>query len=106
MRHLLTLVALSLLSACSSSSSSSATCAETVHEVSDALERCLTEPRAVIEAEVEAGATSGRGCRAVARVRDEQALRERCFPALRVLSCDAVTRGELPGSCVSQLLLD
>jgi hypothetical protein len=87
-------------------SSAAQACEDMADVVGKAAERCGSAYQANHDAFID-GATGGKGCSAVVRVRDEASLRGTCFPSLSSISCDALknaTADSLDASCKSQLL--
>ncbi|MBX3250302.1 MAG: hypothetical protein KF901_24200 [Myxococcales bacterium] len=81
-------------------------CNDTVTALVDAFERCgFFDPadRVTAEEEIEEGATLGRGCRNIVRIRDEDELRRACLPELDTYPC-ATLQEEIPASCRGQLV--
>lgn len=87
-------------------SAQTAACYETVDVLTAALERCGVAPEpggGTLEHQVESSVTMGQGCGRVVSIRDERALRDECFPALRVISCADLEAAALPASCRAQI---
>ncbi len=74
-------------------------CQETVDTLADAWEACGYD-RETKHAELLA---AFRQCDRVESIRDEEALRNVCFPALETLDCTALEEDDLPAPCLDQI---
>ncbi len=82
-----------------------AACDEAVDLLADAIQRCdpSATDRAALEAEIENSSTMNQGCGRVVSLRDENELRNVCFPSIRSVSCTDLAAGRLDAACSRQL---
>jgi hypothetical protein len=96
---LLVLVAATPLSTGCGDPAEDKVCQETVDTLADAWEACGYD-RDTKHAEL---LTAFRQCDRVESIRDEEALRNECFPALQTLDCTALEEDDLPAPCLDQI---
>ena len=95
----LLVIVLALAPACSPSAEEVA-CLDTCEALSRAFEGCGYDYASTYDQCV-----AGAHCDDAARIRDEDELRNECFPALETLDCPSLEAGALPASCQGQILL-
>ncbi|WP_394824602.1 hypothetical protein [Pendulispora albinea] len=77
-------------------------CLDTMDAIAKQGPRCGIEYQALYDALIQSSA--GGACANVIQIRDENALRQQCFPSLQNISCKDLEQANLDPSCRGQLL--
>jgi hypothetical protein len=77
------------------------TCQVTLEELAAAFSRCGRDYQQSYDAQLQA--IAGGDCANVASIRDEEALRELCFPSLKEIACAELEAARLDAACIQQL---
>lgn len=97
---LVALIATCLIAGCDETTPAEQACLDSAQAVAAAWERCGYDP----EAKLQDVLFELRSCEDVRRIRDEEALRAECFPALTTLDCTDLEADLFPEPCLEQIL--